>query len=115
MKTEKIVMIERKRVIVTCDVCGKEIPTDRKSYTCGGCLRDVCQNCAVVGVTDIFDLKSYDDYCKSCHAVLDTFRDSVEAIHENYNQDVGRARRGFYAACLRIGAVEDCFTRLWMG
>lgn len=89
-------MIEQRQVIVTCDVCRKDIFGSR-GFVCGGCQRDLCGGCAVL-TTDIFD-SSEDTFCKSCYTVLDTLRESVEAMHEQYNQEIGQARRKFYAAC----------------
>jgi len=99
MRKEEIVIMEQLHVTVYCDVCKKEMPKHKRSYRCYGCQRDLCENCVVMGARDIFDLLSGDDYCKSCYEVLDTFRESAQAIHEKYQADIKRGRKIFLLAC----------------
>ena len=97
MKRE--IAVTSKKINITCDVCGNEAAPPR---VCDECRRDLCDSCAVTGVDDIFDNNYYGNLsmCKSCYAILETFREAVQETHDLHNLRIEQLRKEFDLSCM---------------
>ena len=96
MKRE--IEVASKKISFTCDVCGND---DGVCRVCDECRRDLCDACAVTEVNDIFDNDHYGNMsmCKSCYAILETFRDAVQSAHDRHSMIIEQLRKEFDLSC----------------